>query len=212
MKILKTIEVQISNQYFWHKHLILITLLFALFSTATFAQQGSSFGVKGGLNYNANGNYFESVGENAKHPDRNIGYHIGIFGKIGNRIYFKPEVIYTNTQSDYNGITLKMQKLDAPLLIGLKVLGPVSVFGGPSIQYIINSKFDTITVENIKQDYSIGLNFGIALNMKEFGIDLRYERGFNKNEGNFINTNLGGNTSRIDTRPDQLILSLSIKL
>ena len=47
----------------------------------------------------------------------------------------------------------------------------------------------------------------------KFGIDLRYERGFNDNEATFINNNLGaGVVSRIDTRPDQLILSLSLIL
>ena len=42
----------------------------------------------GNLNYNANGNYFNSVSQNSKNPDRNIGYHIGLFGKIGTKIWF----------------------------------------------------------------------------------------------------------------------------
>ena len=49
------------------------------------AQKGSAFGFKGGLNYSANGDYIESIGDNAKNPDGNIGYHIGLFGKIGDR-------------------------------------------------------------------------------------------------------------------------------
>ena len=105
-----------------------------------------------------------------------------------------------------------MQKLDAPLLVGLKVLGPVSVFAGPSFQYILDSKFDGITINDVKNDFSVGLNFGIGLNLNKTGVDLRYERGFNKNEGTFVN-NIGlANPSRIDTRPDQLILSLSLIL
>jgi len=104
-----------------------------------------------------------------------------------------------------------MQKLDAPLLVGIKVLGPVSVFAGPSFQYILDSEFDGITINDVKNDFSVGLNFGIGVNLNKLGIDLRYERGFSDNEATFIGNN-GIDTGRLDTRPDQLILSLSLLL
>jgi hypothetical protein len=190
-----------------------IAIVFALISFSLNAQKGSSFGFKGGLNYNANGDYFESIGENSKNPDRNIGYHLGIFGKIGDQLYFRPELVYTATKSDYDSNEFSMNKIDAPLLFGLKVLGPVSVFAGPSLQYIMDTEFDGIDIDNVEDDFSVGLNFGIGINLNKIGIDLRYERGFNNNEARFINNNLGaGVVSRIDTRPDQLILSLSIAL
>nr|WP_321236684.1 outer membrane beta-barrel protein [uncultured Psychroserpens sp.] len=195
------------------KKLIISAFLLTLFYFAAQAQEGSSFGLKGGLNYNANGDYFESIGDNAQNPDRNIGYHIGVFGKIGNDLYFRPELIYTSTKSDYNSDDFNMKKIDAPLLVGIKVLGPVSVFGGPSFQYILDTEFDGIDIDNVKDDFSIGLNFGIGLNLNKIGVDLRYERGFSDNEATFIGNNIGGSAvSRIDTRPDQLILSLSIAL
>lgn len=195
------------------KRLFLFTVFFASISisTLTYAQTGSGFGIKAGLNYNANGNYFESIGDNAKHPDRNIGYHLGLFGKIGDQLYFRPELIYTSTKSDYDSDSFKMQKLDAPMLVGLKVLGPISVFGGPSFQYILDTKFDGIAINDVKNDFTVGLNFGIGLNFNKVGVDLRYERGFSKNEATFLNNN-GVGTSRIDTRPDQLILGLSLEL
>ncbi|MFC0605582.1 porin family protein [Winogradskyella pulchriflava] len=190
---------------------IAVVLVFVGFSVN--AQNGSAFGFKGGLNYSANGDYFESIGENSKNPDRNIGYHIGVFGKIGDKLYFRPELVYTATKSDYDSDHFNVKKLDAPLLIGLKVLGPVSVFGGPSLQYILDTEFEGIDIDNVEDDFSVGLNFGIGLSLNKIGIDLRYERGFNNNEATFINNNLGtGTASRIDTRPDQLILSLSIAL
>ena len=193
------------------KRLFLFTVFFTTLSALTFAQTGNGFGIKVGLNYNANGNYFDSASQNAKHPDRNIGYHLGLFGKIGDQLYFRPELIYTSTKSDYGNDSFKMQKLDAPMLVGLKVLGPISVFGGPSFQYILESKFGDVTVNDVKNDFTVGLNFGIGLNFNKVGIDLRYERGFNENEATFLNNN-GIGTSRIDTRPDQLILGLSLEL
>jgi hypothetical protein len=195
------------------KRTAFIAVVFAFIGFSVNAQKGSAFGFKGGLNYSANGDYFESIGENSKNPDRNIGYHIGVFGKLGNKLYFRPELVYTATKSDYNSNQFNVKKLDAPLLVGIKVLGPVSVFGGPSLQYILDTDFEGIDVNNVEDDFSVGLNFGIGLNFNKVGIDLRYERGFSDNEATFINNNLGaGTASRIDTRPDQLILSLSIAL
>ncbi|MGE5943473.1 MAG: outer membrane beta-barrel protein [Flavobacteriales bacterium] len=193
------------------KKTILLALFLVSISSFTYAQSATGFGIKGGLNYNANGDYFESIGSNAKNPDRNVGYHIGLFGKIGNQIYFKPELVYTSTKSDYDDDSFEMQKLDAPLLVGIKVLGPVSVFAGPSFQYILDSDFNGIAINDIENDFTVGLNFGIGLNINKLGIDLRYERGFSDNEATFIGNN-GIGTSRLDTRPDQLILSLSLLL
>ena len=190
-----------------------LAAVLAFISFSLSAQSGSGFGLKGGLNYSANGDYFESIGDNAQNPDRNIGYHIGVFGKIGNKLYFRPELVYTATKSDYQSDEFAVKKIDAPLLIGLKVLGPISVFAGPSLQYILDTEFEGIDIDNVEDDFSIGLNFGIGLNFNKIGIDIRYERGFNNNEATFIDNNIGaGVTSRIDTRPDQLILSLSIAL
>ena len=190
-----------------------LAAILAFISFSLSAQDGSSFGIKGGLNYSANGDYFESIGENSKNPDRNVGYHVGVFGKIGKKLYFRPELVYTATKSDYDSDNFNVKKIDAPLLVGIKVLGPISVFGGPSLQYILDTDFDGINIDNVEDDFSVGLNFGIGFNLKKLGIDLRYERGFNNNEATFIDNNIGTDViSRIDTRPDQLILSLSLLL
>ena len=174
----------------------LLLAVFAMVSMTAFSQNDSGFGIKGGLNYNANGDYFESIGEAARNPDRNVGYHIGVFGKLGQRLYFRPELVYTRTKSDYDGDKFNMSKLDAPMLIGAKIIGPLHLFAGPAFQYILDTEFD-----------------GISINIGKLGVDIRYERGFSDNEANFVNTNITTlPTSRVDTRPDQLIVSLSLKL
>lgn len=192
--------------------LVLTVFICSLFSLTSVAQTGSGFGFKGGLNYGGNGDYFESISDNFESPDRNIGYHIGIFGKLGNRLYFRPELVYTSTKSDYDNGEFDLQKLDAPLLVGIKVLGPFSVFAGPALQYIIDSDFESLNINDIENDFSVGFNFGIGVNFNRFGIDLRYERGFSENEATFINNNNLISADRLDTRPDQLILSLSVKI
>jgi len=191
----------------------LLLAVFAMVSITAFAQTGSGFGIKGGLNYNANGNYFESAGDAARNPDRNIGYHFGIYGKLGNRLYFRPELIYTKTKSDYDGDKFDMSKLDAPMLLGAKIIGPLNIFAGPAFQYILQSEFDGISIDTVENDFSVGMHIGAGVNFGKLGIDLRYERGFSNNEAEFINTNITSvPPSRVDTRPDQLILSLSLKL
>ncbi|WP_375235457.1 outer membrane beta-barrel protein [Winogradskyella sp.] len=194
------------------KNLFFTALLVAGFSTSLFAQSGSGFGIKAGLNYGGNGDYFESVTTNFENPDQNVGYHIGVFGKLGNKLYFRPEIVYTKTKSDYDKGDLDVQKIDVPLLVGLKVLGPVNVFAGPSLQYILDTDFGDATFNDIDNDFSVGLNFGIGLNLNRLGIDLRYERGFSDNEATFIDNNNVISLDRLDTRPEQLILSLSYRL
>ena len=194
------------------KKILLFTVV-TLLSFSAFAQKDSGFGILGGLNFNGNGDYVASVTTAAENPDRNIGFHIGVFGKIGNRFYLKPELVYTKTKSDYNAGSFDMSKLDAPILVGAKIIGPLHIFAGPAFQYILNSKFDDITIDKIENDFSLGLHFGVGVNLGKLGIDIRYERGLSSNEAKFINTNITSvESSRLDTRPDQIILNLSVKL
>ncbi|MBT8186377.1 MAG: PorT family protein [Croceitalea sp.] len=186
----------------------------ALCSAVTFAQTGPGFGLKGGLNYAGNGDYFDSAADAYENPDKNVGYHLGFWAKTGNRIYLRPELVYTSTKSGYDEGDLKIQKIDLPLLLGTKVIGPLNLFAGPSFQFLLNTDFegDGITVEDVENDVTVGLNIGAGLNIGKFGVDLRYERGFSENEINVINANITNINDRIDTRPDQLILSLSLKI
>ena len=195
------------------KKTILVTVM-ALSGLYGVAQSDSGFGIKAGLNYSANGDYIESAGDAARNPDRNIGYHIGAFGKVElSKIYIRPEIVYTKTKSDYDGDDFDMSKLDVPVLVGVNIVGPLHVFAGPAFQYILNTEFDGITIDDVESDFTVGMNIGAGVNLGKLGIDLRYERGFSNNEATFINTNITEvGPSRIDTRPDQLILSLSLAL
>lgn len=189
-----------------------VIFILAIVSSAI-AQSENGFGIKGGVNYNANGDYFNSISNTSEDPKAAIGYHIGVYGKIDlSKIYLKPELIYTKTSSEYNLGDFKLQRIDAPILVGIKVLGPVSVFAGPAFQYILDSEFDNATISTIENDFTVGLNFGVGMNFESIGIDLRYERGFSDNEVSIVSNNSALYIDRLDTRPSQLILSLSIKL
>ena len=193
------------------------TLLVAvalLFGVTAVAQSGSGFGLKGGLNYAGNGDYFDSAENAFENPDKNAGFHFGFWGKVGNRIYLRPELVYTNTKSSYDDGDLKIQKLDLPILLGAKVIGPLHLFAGPSFQFLLNEEFDGsgLTLGEVESGTTVGLNIGAGVNLGKLGVDLRYERGFTENEINVINANVTNINDRVDTRPDQLILSLSLKI
>ncbi|SEA69435.1 porin family protein [Bizionia paragorgiae] len=191
---------------------LMTTALFLVAITSVFAQKQGGFGLKGGVNYNANGDYYDSATNTYESPESVIGYHLGVFAKIGDQLYFRPELMYSKTESEYTSGNFELQKLDAPLLVGLNITGPLQVFAGPSLQYIIDSDFENATIGSFKDDFTVGLNLGIGLSFDKIGIDLRYERGFNDNEASVINDNITIDSSRLDARADQLILSLSILL
>lgn len=192
-----------------------ILMICLLAGAVTYAQSGSGIGLKGGLNFGANGD--ASIGENLGNigSDSKVGFHLGVFGKMDfGTLYFRPELVYTklNSEYDYDAGTNKfeMSKLDMPLLVGLNILGPLHIFAGPSLQYILDTELENIELEDVKNDFTVGLNIGAGVNLSDqLGVDLRFERGFSDNEAEFSsNEEFQG---RVDTRPSQLILGLSYK-
>jgi len=187
------------------KKLLLILFLFPVISLN--AQNGNAFGLKGGLNFNSNGQFSNDI--TSENATKNIGFHVGVFGKLdAGPIYIRPELIYTRTSSEYSIEDLIISKVDVPVLLGIDVLGPISVFLGPDFQYILSNDLGDINIDDAENEFTVGAQFGVGLNFEQFGIDLRYERGLSKNEANLT----GVSNSRVDTRPEQLILSLSVKL
>jgi len=192
-----------------------------LVSITAFAQSDSGFGIKAGLNYNQNGDLIGSVGDAAENivqgSDGKIGFHVGFFGKIAlSKIYLRPELIYTKTKSSYDlGVVSNdydISKIDLPVLVGIKVIGPVHVFAGPAFQYILENDLENIAINDVENDFSVGLHAGVGVNLGALGFDVRYERGFSENEANFISNNVTDITGRVDSRPSQIIFGVSLKL
>ena len=199
----------------------ILVLSMALFFMAFYANAQSEFGIKGGLSYNSNGNISDDSNTFIENGGKGkSGYNVGIYGKIGlGPIYLRPELVYTKTTSKYElniggAEDYKIARLDMPVLVGLKLVGPLSVFAGPAFQYTLQNDFKGIQYDRIDNDFTVGFNFGAGLDLGRLGLDVRYERGFNKNEATFIQANIGGSNTvyRLDSRPEQVILSLSYSL
>jgi hypothetical protein len=199
------------------KRILILAVLF-MASTTILKAQGD-FGIKAGLSYNSNGDLSEFTTEvdNIYKNDGKgkSGFNVGLYGKIDlGTIFIRPELVYTKTTSEYElnsqMLDYKVSKLDAPVLVGINLIGPLSVFAGPAFQYIIDNDLDNSEVLNdIENDFTMGLNIGASLEFGRIGIDVRYERGLSSNEADWTNA---GETFSLDSRPEQLIFSLSYSL
>lgn len=200
----------------------IVLAVLALVSITAFAQSGSGFGIKAGLNYNQNGDLkfqqVQSAGEDLiSGSDGKVGYHVGFYGKLDfPKIYLRPELIYTKTKSSYDidggSNDYDVSKLDIPVLLGYKIIGPLHIFAGPAFQYTLNNDLQDVELDDVKNDFTLGAHFGVGVNLGNIGIDVRYERGFTENEAQIIGDNVADISGRVDSRPSQIIFGLSLKL
>jgi opacity protein-like surface antigen len=183
--------------------LIMFTL--ALFYQQANAQTGGGFGIKGGLNFNSNGQYFKDAQAIWGDPLNNLGFNLGAFGKLPlGPVYLRPELVYTHLKSEINRDNFTTQRLDAPVLVGINVLGPLlSVFAGPSFHYYIEDELRDFDFSK----FNAGYQFGVGVNLGNLGVDLRYERVLSGQTVDIDNVITGSG----DFRFQQLILGLSVK-
>lgn len=182
-----------------------------------------NWGVKGGINYNSNGDLratdFSDLTKIGSGEE--TGYHFGLLAeiKLPLFLYIRPELIYTHTESSYKSdgesSRLKMDKIEAPVLLGFRVLKIGRFFFGPSFQYIVNTDLSpTETLDEVRNldsdDFTVSGQVGIGLNLGRFGADVRWESGFTESEANFIGETVGGDNPvalNVDTSHQQFILS-----
>lgn len=206
-------------------------LLFALlfFTTALSVNaQFLNWGVKGGMNYNANGDLLATSGNIVSDPfssDEELGYHFGLLAeiKLPLFLYIRPELQYTHTESSYSeGGTkakFKMDKIEAPILLGFRILGIGRLFLGPNFQYIVDNNLSAtdnfeIISKGSSDDFAVSGQIGLGLNFGRFGADIRYETGFTDSQAAFLGEIVDGGSESIpalvsvDSDPQQFILSV----
>ncbi len=201
-----------------NKRILVVSIAFM--AMISYGNAQSTFGIKAGLSYNTTGELNQFANETGTIIDNKgsgkTGYNFGVYGKFGEgTLFLRPELVYTKTTSEYilNTVSVdyKMARLDMPILIGIKLVGPLSVFAGPAFQYVLDNDFQGFKYENIENDFTVGLNLGASVELGRLGIDVRYERGFSENEVEF--SGAGPNIIyRLDSRPEQIIFGLTYQL
>lgn len=203
------------------KKLIVAICLFIAGSQLADAQ--IHFGIKGGINYNSDS--FKDVSGDIleNNAESRTGYHAGIWLRFKLPVvgwYVRPELVYTDLKSEVDFRsesrtgTYDFQKIDIPVLFGKKFLKVLYLHGGPSFQYILDGDLSYNTVSNIKADgFTVGMQLGGGIELGKLGLDIRWERAFSDVESEFISNAGGSNsTSRFDTRVNQIIIGLSLRL
>lgn len=193
------------------KKLIVIGLI--MIGGSAMAQ--ATYGLKGGLNYGATGdyeNYSQVIGDASTVAEgkEKAGYHLGGFAKfefLG--IFLQPELVYTKLNTEYDDFDYNIDKIDAPIFVGINVLGPLNIKAGPSFQYILKNELDNtnLKISDVENEISVGYQVGLGLEFGNLGFDARYEGAFDENNA-FGEAALDQNF-KIDSRPSQWILSVS---
>jgi len=202
------------------KKLFLTILLVASISAVN--AQVFNFGIKGGLNYNSNGNLKTDLTNIRVSSDQETGYHVGILTemKLPLWLYLRPELYYTHTKSSYSKENVKadltMDKIDAPILLGLRFLKIGRIYVGPSFHYIMNTKLKgSDIIDDLKKissdDFTVGAQFGLGLELGKIGVDARWESGLSDSEVKYVDKNIDLGGLRIDTSQQQFILSIYYK-
>lgn len=190
---------------------LLIFIVFAAFLSQQVQAQIFTMGPKFGISQGD-----VKVSEGFRGEDSKIGYHVGAFARINLPVIFiQPEVLYTNTGGSFSDNTfnydVEFNRLDVPMMIGLKLGSVLRLQAGPVATYLLNgnmSSNDGSTTSKLippKEDFTFGYQAGIGLDIGNLVLDFKYEGGMT----NAIN---GYSAVPTDQRQNQLILSMGFRL
>ena len=196
------------------KKLALIVLV-TLSSLSVYAQK-NVIGIKGGLS----STQVNFEGEQLVPSDAQMGYHLGVFARFGGIGFFvQPEVLFTQTRGQFLEISslssippinyeAKFNRLDVPVMAGLRMFKIVRLMAGPIASFNIDSSLEEAgtTVQNIDfKKATLGYQTGVGVDLGNLTFEGKYEGGLSK-----FTDKIGSLTT--DNRLNQWVLSVGIKL
>lgn len=203
-------------------------ILFLLLNTTLYSQ--GNLGISFGLSDDSFGS-IENISSTIDNYDLDLknatGFQFGVYTEIDLiTFYIRPELNFIfskanqgsalltgNATEDILKHNLKSSEIQVPIIFGYNILGPLSIFGGPSFKYNLKTSSDIFNLEDIKDKYILSLLLGTRIKMRSLGIDLRYERGLNNGELKIINDNgLNIPNGNIDSTTNRFSILLSYDL
>tara|TARA_B100000497_G_C7518451_1_gene315242 strand:+ start:116 stop:787 length:672 start_codon:yes stop_codon:yes gene_type:complete len=173
----------------------------------------------------------ENIAKLLDDTDAVLTYQLGFFTRFKFAgVYIQPEAMFsssktemtfenilnenTNTNNDVVG-EVKLNKLDIPVMIGKRFMKIVRINAGPVFSYILSQNIDQSGAKEawneINAEYknaTVGLQYGIGVDIAMINIDLRVEKGFQAISENLT---IGGTDFAADQRLEQIMLSVGIK-
>ena len=173
----------------------------------------------------------ENIAKLLDDTDAVLTYQLGIFTRFKLAgVYIQPEAMFsssktemtfenilnenTNTNNDVVG-EVKLNKLDIPVMIGKRFMKIVRINAGPVFSYILSQNIDQSGAKEawneINAEYknaTVGLQYGIGVDIAMINIDLRVEKGFQAISENLT---FGDTSFAADQRLEQIMLSVGMK-
>jgi len=224
MVLIKIQLLRHQEKYLKEKVNAMRLIYFLLFASSGLLAQGN-LGFQFGLNDDNFGS-IENISNKIDNYNLDIknstGFQFGVFTEIDLiTFYIRPELnlIFSKSKNAAaysldEGINIaehsyKSSEIQLPIIFGYKVLGPISVFGGPSFKYNLSNS-SSFNLEDIKDKYTLSLLLGSRVKIRSISVGLRYERGLNNNEVLIINANgVDLDNANIDLTTNKLSLNIS---
>lgn len=199
-------------------------ILFLLLNTTLYSQ--GNLGISFGLSDDSFGS-IENISSTIDNYDLDLknatGFQFGVYTEIDLiTFYIRPELNFVFSKANQGSAllsgdilkhNLKSSEIQVPIIFGYNILGPLSIFGGPSFKYNLKTSSDIFNLEDIKDKYILSLLLGSRIKMRSLGIDLRYERGLNNGELKIINAQgLNIPNGNIDSTTNRFSILLSYDL
>ena len=119
-------------------------ILFLLFFSIQLSFSQFEYGFKGGLNFDSSGDIvvFADQFEKKGTLDGKSGYHLGVYTEVDFLfLYLRPELRFTKVSSQFENQSINTSRIELPVSIGLKLMGPMSLFLGPTAFFSISHRF-----------------------------------------------------------------------
>lgn len=201
-----------------------LLLLFAFFATGLSYGQ-FALGIKLGYNANKLSTNLDTVKSQV-----NSGFHVGVWTRIGKRLYVAPELQYSmsgavftnegNLSTNNWKQKIKIGSVDVPVLVGFKIihsdfitwrieLGPQASFNVSKKVEDMNSVTGPITESSLSSMswYVLG---GTGIDILFLKLDIRYQYGLNQLIKD-VETS-GSTSASFDTKNQMFVVSLGFKI
>ena len=150
--------------------------------------------------------------------DPKLNLQLGLFARIQLLgFYIQPEAMFSNSKSEltFENVTgeVKLNKLDLPVMVGKRFLKIFRVNAGPVFslklsQDIKNLKDSSDEIVANYKNATVGLQYGIGLDISMITVDLRVEKGLQSISDEL---KIAGKSFSADQRLDQVMLAVGIK-
>lgn len=162
------------------KKILLILTLFISVSVAK--AQGFNYGVKAGWN-------FSNVNSSAFNSDFKHGFHAGVYANLSAVIIaVQPELLFSQKGFKNSNVDTRLNYIDIPVLVKLKVFPMISVDAGPQYSILVSKATEVIAnAPQTSPSYNngeLGGVVGMSLQVLRFGASARYCFGLQDLEDN----------------------------